>query len=150
MPSSVVESNAQPVADAPATAVAANRAGGWAVQLGAFKSEAEANKLRDRLRAASIATFVDRNGSGAEALWRVRAGPYADRAGAEGARDNIDGKFKLKGMIVSPVNWADYCIIAALAPAIGVVAAFIAGARAGMLLARSGSHGNSTTNWRRV
>lgn len=101
VPSSVVESNAQPVADAPATAIAANRAGGWAVQLGAFKSEAEANKLRDRLRAAGIATFVDRNGSGAEALWRVRAGPYADRSGAEGARDSIDGKFKLKGMIVT-------------------------------------------------
>ena len=101
MPSSVVESNAQPVADAPATAVAANRAGGWAVQLGAFKSEAEANKLRDRLRAASIATFVDRNGTGDQALWRVRAGPYADRSGAESARDGIDTKFKLKGMIVT-------------------------------------------------
>ena len=101
VPSSVVESNAQPVADAPATAVAANRAGGWAVQLGAFKSEAEANKLRDRLRAASIATFVDRNGTGDQALWRVRAGPYADRSGAESARDGIDTKFKLKGMIVT-------------------------------------------------
>lgn len=101
VPSSVTESNAQPVADAPATAIAANRAGGWAVQLGAFKSEAEANKLRDRLRTANIAAFVDRNGSGDDALWRVRAGPYADRSGAESARGSLDEKFKIKGMIVT-------------------------------------------------
>jgi len=101
VPSSVVESNAQPAADAPATAVAANRAGGWAVQLGAFKSEAEANKLRDRLRTGGVASFVDRNGTGADALWRVRAGPYVDRVGAEGARASIDEKFKVKGMLVT-------------------------------------------------
>jgi len=101
VPSSVVESNSQPVADAPATALPANRAGGWAVQLGAFKSEAEADKLRDRLRGSGIAAFVDRNGAGDDALWRVRAGPYADRGGAEGARNGIDEKFKIKGMIVT-------------------------------------------------
>jgi DedD protein len=99
--SSVMESNAQPTADAPATALPANRAGGWAVQLGAFKSEAEANKLRERLRGAGIAAFVDRNGGGDDALWRVRAGPYADRGAAEGARGSIDDKFKLKGMVVT-------------------------------------------------
>ena len=101
VPSSVVESSTQPTADAPATAVAANRAGGWAVQLGAFKSEAEANKLRDRLRVAGVASFVERNGTGDEALWKVRAGPYADRGGAESARDSIDGKLKLKGLVVT-------------------------------------------------
>jgi len=101
VPSSIVESSAQPTADAPATAVAANRAGGWAVQLGAFKSEAEANKLRDRLRVAGIAGFVERNGSGDQMLWKVRAGPYADRGGAESARDAIDGKLKVKGLVVT-------------------------------------------------
>jgi DedD protein len=101
VPSSVVESAEQPTADAPATAVAANRAGGWAVQLGAFKSEAEANKLRDRLRGGGVASFVDRNGSGGDALWRVRAGPYADRNGAESARTSIDDKFKVKGLVVT-------------------------------------------------
>jgi DedD protein len=101
VPSSVVESSLQPTADAPATAVAANRAGGWALQVGAFKSEAEANKLRDRLRAGGIASFVERSGTGDTALWRVRAGPYADRNGAESARGGIDEKFKVKGMIVT-------------------------------------------------
>jgi DedD protein len=102
VPSSVAESaEAQPAADAPATAVAADRAGGWAVQLGAFKSEAEANKLRDRVRTVSIASFVDRSGSGDQTLWRVRAGPYADRAGAESARATLKQKLQTDGMIVT-------------------------------------------------
>ena len=101
VPSSVIESNAQQTVDAPATAVPANRAGGWAVQVGAFKSEAEANKLRDRLRTGGVASFVERSGTGDDALWKVRAGPYADRGGAEGARASIDEKFKVKGMLVT-------------------------------------------------
>lgn len=102
VPSSVTESaETQPKTDAPATAVAANRAGGWAVQIGAFKSEAEANKLRDRARAASIAAFVDHSGSGDQSLWRVRAGPYADRAGAESARATVKQKLQTDGVIVT-------------------------------------------------
>jgi DedD protein len=101
VPSSVFESNAQATSDAPASALPANKAGGWAVQLGAFKSEAEANKLRERLRGGGIAAFVDRNGTGDQALWRVRAGPYADRGGADGARSTIKQKFQIDGMIVT-------------------------------------------------
>jgi len=101
VPSSVVDSGVQPTADAPATAIASNRAGGWAVQLGAFKSEAEASKLRDRLRGANIASFVDKTGSGDTQLWRVRAGPYADRNGADSARGTIKQKLKVDGMIVT-------------------------------------------------
>ena len=78
----------------------ANRAGGWAVQLGAFKSEPEANKLRDRLRGGGIAAFVDRTGT-EQPLWRVRAGPYADRTGAETARAGVKQKMQLDGVIVT-------------------------------------------------
>lgn len=101
VPSSVVESGEQPKADAPAGALAANRAGGWAVQLGAFKSEPEANKLRDRLRNGGIAAFVDRTGTGEGALWRVRAGPYTERGAAEGARTTIKAKFASEGIVVT-------------------------------------------------
>jgi DedD protein len=97
---SVIESaEAQPSA-AP-TALPANRAGGFAVQLGAFKAEAEANKLRDRLRSAGFPSFVDRTGGGDGILWRVRAGPFAERSGADQARDAIEGKLKLKGLVVT-------------------------------------------------
>jgi DedD protein len=101
VPSSVVESSEQPKTDAPATALPATRAGGWAVQVGAFKSEAEANKVRDRLRAGGMAAFVDRNGGGDAVLWRVRAGPYVDRGGADGARAAIKQKFQLDGNVVT-------------------------------------------------
>ena len=101
VPSSIVDSGEQPTADAPATALASNRAGGWAVQLGAFKSEAEANKLRERLRGVAIASFVDKTGNGDATLWRVRAGPYADRSGADSARSNIKQKLHVDGMIVT-------------------------------------------------
>jgi DedD protein len=100
VPSSVVESSEQPKADAPPGALPANRAGGWAVQLGAFKSDAEANKLRDRLRGGGIVAFVDRTGT-EQPLWRVRAGPYADRAGAETARASVKQKMQLDGVIVT-------------------------------------------------
>jgi DedD protein len=101
VPSSVVESSEQPKADAPAPTLPASRAGGWAVQLGAFKSEPEANKLRDRLRTGGIAAFVDRTGGADAPLWRVRAGPYAERSGAEGARSAIKQKFQTDGMVVT-------------------------------------------------
>lgn len=102
VPSSVIEAAAaEPTADAPATALPAHRAGGWAVQLGAFKTDADANKLRDQLRVGGFAAFSERTGSGDDALWRVRAGPYADRAGADKARAAIESKLKLKGMIVT-------------------------------------------------
>ena len=100
VPSSVVESSDQPKTDAPANALPANRAGGWAVQLGAFKSEAEANKLRDRLRGGGVVAFVDRTGT-EQPLWRVRAGPYADRTGAETARAGVKQKMQLDGVIVT-------------------------------------------------
>ncbi len=100
VPSSIVESSEQPKTDTPASALPANRAGGWAVQLGAFKSEAEANKLRDRLRGGGIASFVDHTGTD-QTLWRVRAGPYADRAGADTARSSVKQKFQIDGMIVT-------------------------------------------------
>jgi DedD protein len=101
VPSSVAESSEQPKADAPANALPANRAGGWAVQVGAFKSEGEANKLRERLRGGGIAAFTDRNGSGDSALWRVRAGPYAERSAADGARATLKQKFQLEGNVVT-------------------------------------------------
>lgn len=86
-------------AAAPAPTLAANRAGGYAVQVGAFKAEDEANKLRDRLRNGGVAAFIDKTGDGEQALWKVRAGPYADRGGADAALTSIKQKFQITGMI---------------------------------------------------
>ncbi|MBN8737994.1 MAG: hypothetical protein BGP24_02295 [Lysobacterales bacterium 69-70] len=88
-------------ADAPAAALPANRAGGWAVQLGAFKSQDEANKLLAKAKGAGLPSFVDSTGQGAEKLWRVRLGPEPDRAGSEKLRDQAKQKLTITGMIVT-------------------------------------------------
>jgi len=81
--------------------VPANRAGGYAVQVGAFKAEDEANKLRDRLRNGGIAAFIEKGRSGEQTMWKVRAGPYADRVGADTALASLKQKFQLNGMITT-------------------------------------------------
>lgn len=101
VPAAVVAYAANQAADAPATALPANRAGAWAVQLGAFATQAEALKLRDRLRAAGFDAFVDDVASGGGKLWRVRVGPQAQRSGAETLRDQIAAKVGIKGIVVT-------------------------------------------------
>ncbi|GMV28668.1 MAG: hypothetical protein AMXMBFR59_07930 [Rhodanobacteraceae bacterium] len=92
---------AAPKADAPVAALPANRAGGWAVQLGAFKSQDEANKLAARAKGAGLPGFVDTTGQGADKLWRVRLGPEPDRASSEKLRDQARQKLTITGMIVT-------------------------------------------------
>jgi DedD protein len=113
VPSSVVETaesakptvatpsagKAMAAAESPAPTLPGNRAGGYAVQVGAFKSEEEANKVRDRLRNGGVAAFVDKSSDGEQTLWKVRAGPYADRSGADSAVTSIKQKFQLNGMV---------------------------------------------------
>ena len=84
------------------TALAANRAGGWAVQLGAFKTIEEANKVRDRLKGAGFAAFVDKVDSAKAA----RSGACAPARGRSRQRaDKLQGrikeKLKLDGMVVT-------------------------------------------------
>lgn len=100
VPGSVVQLASDAVADAPASALPPARAGAWAVQLGALKDEADANKLRDRLRNAGFASFVDKVDSNGSTLWRVRAGPEVDRGAADKLRANIRERMKLDGIIV--------------------------------------------------
>lgn len=101
VPGSVVELADDARTDAPANALPAHRAGAWAVQLGAFKTVEEANKLRDRLKGAGFVAFVDKLAADSGTLWRVRAGPEADRGNADKLRARIKDKLKIDGMIVT-------------------------------------------------
>ncbi|WP_426661190.1 SPOR domain-containing protein [Rhodanobacter aciditrophus] len=87
-------------AAAPPAAAAAPRAGGYAVQLAALGNEAEANALRDKLRAGGFDGFVDTVSVGGKKLWRVRAGPQTRRVDAERVRDQIKAKFGIGGNVV--------------------------------------------------
>jgi len=86
---------------ATSTAPAASKVG-FAVQLGAFGQPADANALRDRVRAAGFSAFVEqvRRGDGV-LLHRVRVGPVANRADAEQLKAQVAAKVGIAG-IVSP------------------------------------------------
>ena len=87
----------------PATSTATHtaRAGGWVVQLAAVSGQADANALRDKLRAAGFDGFVDSVNVGGKQLWRVRAGPQTQRADAQRVHDQIKAKLGIDGNIVS-------------------------------------------------
>jgi DedD protein len=99
--------------DAPATAVAAatpaatraslptTRAGGFAVQVAAVGSQADANALRDKLRGAGFDGFIDSVNANGKQLWRVRAGPMAQHDAAMRVRDQIKARLGLAGNVVS-------------------------------------------------
>lgn len=98
LPTSVISLDAGSPAPAPARAPATE---GFAVQLGALRSEADANALRDRARAAGFVAFVERVNAEAGVLWRVRVGPELDRASAERRRGELKSKLNIDGLVVS-------------------------------------------------
>lgn len=88
-------------AQTPTTAAGHPRAGAWAVQVAAMGSQADANALRDKLRASGFDGFVDTVNAGGKQLWRVRAGPQTQRSDAVSLRDQIKAKLGLDGNVVS-------------------------------------------------
>lgn len=93
--------SAPPPASAAAGAARPASPTGWAVQVAALKSEAEATAQRDKLRGAGFAAFVDPVRTEDGTLYRVRVGPEAVRAGAEKLRDALKQQFALDGMVVT-------------------------------------------------
>ncbi len=94
-------SGASTPAASTAAATHTAKAGGWAVQLAAVSSQADANALRDKLRAAGFDGFVDSVQSGGRTLWRVRAGPQTQRTDAQRVHDQIKAKLGIDGNVVS-------------------------------------------------
>jgi cell division septation protein DedD len=87
-----------PPAPAPASAPAASSVG-FAVQMGAFASAAEANAMRDRLRAGGFSAIVQPVRTDKGTLNRVRVGPVSSRAEAEQLKARLAGGFGA-GMVV--------------------------------------------------
>ncbi|MES5814917.1 SPOR domain-containing protein [Pseudoxanthomonas sp. Soil82] len=98
---------AAPAAAAPAAAAKAEPAApapaasgvGFAVQMGAFASTAEANALRDRLRAAGFSAIVQPVRTDKGTLNRVRVGPVSTRAEADQLKARLASGFGA-GMVV--------------------------------------------------
>ncbi|MBB6599835.1 SPOR domain-containing protein [Luteimonas sp. MC1825] len=85
---------------APAATPPAAAAGtGFAVQLGAFGNAADAQALRDRLRAAGIGAFTDTVQTDKGALTRVKAGPVLTRAEADQLKARIKSSQGIDGLV---------------------------------------------------
>ena len=93
---------AAPVA-APAPVAAASKPAaanvGFAVQLGAFSNAAEANAMRDKLRAGGFSAFVEQVKTDKGVLSRVRVGPVASRADADHLTSQVKAKAGIDGMV---------------------------------------------------
>jgi len=72
----------------------------WALQLGSFSSEANAEVLRDRLRAKGYASYVDVQKQKKKVTYRVRIGPELDRQRLEVIKAKLTKKEKMDSMIV--------------------------------------------------
>jgi rare lipoprotein A len=70
-------------------------AASWAVQAGAFASEENAAKLRERLSGSYPGPWLEAY----QGLTRVKFGPYLSRAAAEAARDTLSA-LGLAGIVV--------------------------------------------------
>jgi DedD protein len=66
-----------------AAADKASSSGGWMVQLGVFANRANADRLAQELKSRGFHAQVSENSAGGRLLWRVRAGPVAERTAAE-------------------------------------------------------------------
>jgi DedD protein len=99
---------AVPAPQAPATAPtpvkkappAPATTGGWAIQVGRFSQQLNAQGLRDRLRKSGYASFLQESGSGREKSWQVLVGPLKSRSDAEKIRDELASRRQLKGFVV--------------------------------------------------
>jgi DedD protein len=75
--------------------------GNWVVQVGSFSSEQNALRLRDRLRKENFATQVEKVVVGGKTHFRVRVGPYLERAEADQDQKKLASTFDLKGRVLS-------------------------------------------------
>jgi DedD protein len=82
-----------PAAASTASSASDTAEAAWAVQLGSFASEANAQRLTNELKAHGYKAFVSRIDSGSRTRYRVRVGPEQERARAENlaARLRRDG-----------------------------------------------------------
>ena len=89
-------------APAPAGSVDANdeEALAWVIQVGSFASEDNAITLRDRLRRAGYAAFVEQAQAGGRTISRVRVGPEPSRDEAEKAKSKLQRELQLNAMVM--------------------------------------------------
>ena len=100
--STVAKADAKPAdpSPAPADGAAAQSATGmWAVQLGSFSEQPNAERLAAELRSNGYAAFLSQLKTSSGSLHRVRVGPQKDRESAEAVASRLSGDGH-KGQVV--------------------------------------------------
>jgi len=72
----------------------------WALQMGSFSNESNANAMRDRLRKKGYASYVDVLKKPNRTTYRVRIGPELDKKQLDKIKAELIKSEKLKGMVV--------------------------------------------------
>lgn len=72
----------------------------WVVQVASFAERSKALKLRDRLRKANYATFVESINSSKGTRYRVRVGPVVQRSKADTIKKKLAKEFRIKDALV--------------------------------------------------
>lgn len=75
--------------------------GNWVVQMGSFSSEANALRLRDKLRKAGYVTQVEKVRVDAKVHFRVRIGPYLQRDEADRDQAKLAKQFNPNARVLS-------------------------------------------------
>jgi DedD protein len=83
----------------PASAAPESATGMWAVQLGSFSNQANAERLAADLRKSGYAAFLSQLDTSSGSLHRVRVGPQKDRESAETVAGKLSGAGH-KGQVV--------------------------------------------------
>ena len=78
-----------------------NSAGDFSIQVGAFTNGTQAESLKQRLADKGYASFVQPPDGSKNSRWRVRVGPFSDRAEAEQTGAKLKKNEKLPTWIVS-------------------------------------------------
>lgn len=71
----------------------------WAVQVGAFSDHANAEALRDRLRADGYAALMSTIRSDAGESTRVAVGPIISREDADSLKQELEGRYSLDAVV---------------------------------------------------
>lgn len=90
-----------PVAESVEQAAEPGPLGNWVVQVASFSDQEKAIALREKLRAADFVTQVEKVRVEGKSFYRVRVGPYLERAEAEQNQKQLDDKFKLNARVLS-------------------------------------------------
>ncbi len=72
----------------------------WALQAGSFSEQANAQMMRDQLRAKGYPAYIDEQKTADGNIYRVRIGPELDRERVEKLKSKLESEDKIAGMVV--------------------------------------------------